>query len=739
MPLNGNRSVSMMNARILGSLLLLCLVVSCRGAERLPSASSQTPVVIISIDTLRSDHLPAYGYTGVATPHIDRFRQDAVLYERAYSQYPLTLPSHTCLLTGLLPADNGIRDNIGYKLKPSVRTLAEDLKAKGYTTGASVSAFVLRHQTGLDRGFDFYDDDAERIGKSQSLGNIQRPGKETVAAATKWIDRQSGPFFFFLHLYEPHTPYEPPEPFLSRYENKYDGEIATADAIVGEFLDHLRAKGLYDRAMIILLSDHGEGLGEHQEEEHGLFLYRQTLQVPLMVKLPGGKFAGQSVASPVQLIDVMPTVLDRTTGELDGYHLPGQSLLSFLGPSPASPRPVYSETYYPKLHFGWSDLHSLIRGNDHYIRAPSPELYDLAADPEESRNVLEDNRRTYFAMKNDIEPFVKEAEAPAAVDPEDAAKLAALGYLGSTVKTEPGAALPDPKDKVAVFQEIKKAFADFQARKMDEALELSNQLLAENPRMVDLWSLKSKTLRAMGREDEAIEASREALKLFPEMPNLIIELADVYVDAGKLDDAYEHAELALKADPAGAHEVLARVWIARKDYDQAEREAQLALDADGDRVKSMMTLAQVKKEKGKLEEALALLDQAVVAKKKQEALGLHFLRGDVLARLGRFDEAEKEFREEIRIYPYEAQSYKNLLLLLSGEGRLDEATKLIYELIDEAPTPPSFIAVSEALHVIGDTRGSLYWARKGLQKFPKNATLRDLSVGKVRPDIGAGA
>ncbi|HKO00063.1 MAG TPA: sulfatase, partial [Thermoanaerobaculia bacterium] len=237
-------------------------------------------MILISVDTLRSDHLPAYGYTGVATPNIDALRKDGILYKRAYSHTPLTLPSHATILTGTLPADHGLRDNVGFKLAPNVPTLASLLKKNGYATGAAVSAFVLRHETDISRGFDFYDDDVEPIGASTVIGRVQRDGRETARVAKSWIDRQQGTFFFFLHLYEPHTPYTPPEPFFGRYPNHYDGEIAYADDIVGDFIGYLKQRDLYDKALIIFLSDHGEGLNEHGEEEHGIFLYREALQVP---------------------------------------------------------------------------------------------------------------------------------------------------------------------------------------------------------------------------------------------------------------------------------------------------------------------------------------------------------------------------------------------------------------------------------------------------------------------------
>ncbi|HTQ80365.1 MAG TPA: sulfatase, partial [Thermoanaerobaculia bacterium] len=291
----------------LAGLLASAMLGGCRHPHTYPGA----PLILISIDTLRSDHLPAYGYKGVETPAIDALRKDALLCERAYSHYPMTLPSHASILSGLLPTQHGVRDNVGYPLDGERHpTLAHLLKAAGYETGGAVSTYVLRRATGIASGFDFYDDTIEMQG-GERLDDLQRPGAETVKRGLNWLrGRTAKPFFFFLHLYEPHAPYTPPEPFRSRYKaSPYDGEIATADAVVGDFLSELKRLGIYDRAAIVLLSDHGEGLSDHGERQHGIFLYRETLQVPLLLKLPGSAQAGGRITVPAELIDVAPTLL----------------------------------------------------------------------------------------------------------------------------------------------------------------------------------------------------------------------------------------------------------------------------------------------------------------------------------------------------------------------------------------------------------------------------------------------
>src|SRR5947209_13903469 len=537
----------------------------------LPGGSSSTPVILISIDTLRSDHLPAYGYGAVSTPNIDALRADGILYERAYSHVPLTLPSHTSILTGLLPSDHGVRDNVGFRLATSIPTVQEVLKKNGYATGAAVSAYVLRHETGIARGFDFYDDQVEPIGPSRVIGRVQREGGETLQAATSWLGAQSGKaFFFFLHLYDPPTPYHAPEPFFSRYPNKYDGEIAYADSVVGNLIQNLKQTGVYDRAMIILLSDHGEGLNEHGEEEHGIFLYREDLHVPLMVKLPRSSQHGATVKTPVELVAVFPTILQQTATAMPAGHHTGESLLTFL--KGGHDRPIYAETFYPRFHFGWSDLHSLIEGNEHFIRAPQAELYDLASDPGEKKNVLEQNRRSYVRMREAIEPFIQVAAAPSNVDPEDVAKLAALGYVGSTVDTHAGANLPDPKTTIGVFNQIRQAYTWYRDGKEDDALRLTNQLLADNAQITDLWDLKFNIYDKLGNKAEAMEVAKEGLRHAPTSIALLFDVATSALALNDFNTAKVHAEIAMKMEPGRAHEILGRIYAAEGDRTHAVQE-----------------------------------------------------------------------------------------------------------------------------------------------------------------------
>lgn len=706
-------------------LIFLFAVLSsaCNRAADVPS--KPVPVILISIDTLRSDHVPAYGYRGVDTPNIDALRADSILFERAYSHAPLTLPSHATMFTGSLPAANGVRDNLGFRLGPSVPALPELLKKNGYATGAAVSAFVLRRETGIARGFDDYDDQIDPANSGANVGRVQRDGGETAAIAKRWIAAHAHqPFFYFLHLYEPHTPYDPPEPYRSRYPSKYDGEIAHVDAVVGDFISFVKEKGIYDDALILLLSDHGEGLHDHGEAEHGIFVYRESLQVPLLMKLPRAKDGGRSIATPVQLSDVFPTICAITTTPAPRND--ATSLIAIAeGASPK--RSIYSETLFPKFHYGWSDLHSLIDDDRHYIHAPRAELYDLVHDAAEKRNLIEPERRRAFALRASILPLVQSSAAPAPVSAEEAKKLAALGYVGQSVPD--GAVLPDPKDKIAMSDDLRRAFTLYEKGSYAEVLPLLQKLVAENDRMLDVWDILARTLEHLGRVDEGIDAAKHALRMSPNTTHLALMVASMALERNRLGEAQQHAELALEAEPGLAHDLLARVALARRDIPRAEREANLALQTR-DRVFALLTLARIELDRKNPAAALAYCDRAVafVATRKNSGVkDLYFVRGDALARLGRAGEAEECFRKEIELFPRDPKAYKNLILLYATEGRNDDATKLVFQLVERSPVPPSYIAISTTLKTIGDDRGARYWAVQGLRKFPRDATLRKMA------------
>lgn len=698
-------------------LLALTLAFGCGPRAGSAPAYPGAPVVLVSIDTLRADHLPAYGYSRVATPGIDALQRDSILFENAYSQCPLTLPSHLSLLTGLLPAEHGVRTNLGYRFDGAAHpTLARALRAHGYATGAAVSAYVLRGATGISESFDFFDDSVgEDVEWTRDLSTLQRPGLETARRAAAWAEGvKPRPFFLFVHVYEPHAPYEPPEPFRSRYGATYDGEVAASDGVVGELLASLRRAGIYDRAIVLLLSDHGEGLGDHGEQEHGMLLYREALHVPLLLKLPGSLQGGTRVREPVGLIDVVPTITALLKIEPSGA-LKGTSLLAREPRAVA--RRIYSETYYPRIHFGWSELRSLVDARHHYIDSPRPELYEIVRDPPETTDAVAAETVVARSMKQELDGYPAAFSDPGHVDPGVAEKLKALGYLSQTTPTHDGEALPNPKDRIHVHEALKAASQLGLQRKDEEALSTLQRLDEKDRSSFEVQRELAGTLARLHRYAEAAAAYQEAIRLSPRLAGAVaIPLGLVELEMGRLQEADTRAQAALAEDPGHAHLLLAKVALARRDAAEAEREARLAMADTAAESEGAMVLAQVHVQRSELPQALAGLEAArarAIEQKRAPAAGLEYLRADVLGRLGRFPEAEAVLREEIRAFPGRSQTYASLAVMVALQGRpRSEVHRILDSMAKANPSRETVLLGAKTLEFVGDKDAARAWRRR---------------------------
>ena len=693
----------------------MLMTSACRRSNKITSYPG-SPIILISVDTLRADHLPAYGYKRVRTPAIDKLRSDSILFRNAYSHCPLTFPSHVSVLTGLLPNESGVRDNAGYRLDTTRHpTIASLLRKQGYASGAAVSAYVLRAETGLGADFDWYDDETHGR-QGANLGELQRRGEETTAAATRWIEAQSSkPFFLFLHLFEPHSPYEPPEPYRSAYASSpYDGEIASTDEIIGHFLDGLRSKGIYDRATVIFMSDHGEGLSEHGEEEHGIFLYREAIHVPLMVKLPEKRDAGTEVTTPVQLSDIFPTI-----AQVAGVEVPVRervvSLLRVASDKNKEPRRIYSETFYPQIHYGWSRLRSLVDEHHHYIEAPSPELYDLAADPRERSNILTSTRRVYTEMRNALLE-IKEDFAPAGnVSAEEAAKLAALGYLGSSA-TNSGGPLPDPKTRIATVARVRHGTALLAARRPAEAAALFKAVVESDPEITDAWAQLGKSYEQLGEYKKALASYQEAIRKSPSAgPKFALAIASIYLYLNDMNQAEAHAKAGYLSDPHMGDLVLGIVALERGDYADAEKRARSAMTADLYRDSAGVLVARSKVRQGRPDEALRILEdiRAKIMERKGDLPPLmEFVRGDALMRLGRVDEADAAFRNEIKLYPKDREAYASLAAIYLSKGDSQTAETIVSSMLRANPEPSSYALAAQLFGHFGDRRRAQSYAAR---------------------------
>jgi tetratricopeptide (TPR) repeat protein len=673
---------------------------------------------LISVDTLRADHLPAYGYRAVETPHLDALRKDSVLYKNAYTHVPLTLPSHVSLMTGLLPPQTGVRDNVGYRLGPGPETLAGFLQKHGYSTGGSVSSVVISHVTGINRGFAFYDDDVEPTEMNQTLGRVRRDGAESAARLQNWIASvEQRPFLAFLHIYECHTPYEPPEPYRSRYLLPYDGTIARADEIIGGFLDALKQRKLYDRAIVLFLADHGEGLRDHGEEEHGVLLYREAIHVPLLVKLPGSRRGGTQVAAPVALTDLFPTVT-RLVGLAPPPGLAGIPLFTTGTQLPI--RRIYSETLYPRLHLGWSDLASLEDDRYHYIEAPRSELYDMLADPRESRDLSAGLPPAFRSMRIALSQIARPVQAPGSADPEQVKKLAALGYLSGSVADLSSRDLPDPKDRIDAVEKLKQAFGALKAKRYDESARLFRDLVAQNPRMVDVWQLLAQADLQLGRDEAAHQDLLEAIRLSPGNPQVLLALSEYFRVVGDYPQARRHAELARDAGAIDAHENLAKIALGQGDEKAAEEEARAALREYPNRRIPHLILARVLLGRRDLPGSLAEIREVMRLTRPGEPplFSLNYLRGDVLARLSRNDEARAAFEQEIRDFPESAQAYTGLAVLFASEGNEAQARRTLEQCVANAKSPGPYFAVARTYKILGDSERAAALRAEVRRRFP---------------------
>ncbi len=712
-PPAGRRRRGLRTAALIGTGLALAAGGWIGWRSLAGAGRADGPIVLVSIDTLRADHLPLYGYREVRTPALDALAADGIVFERAYAHSPQTLPSHASIFTGLLPFEHGVRDNMGFALGAQPPTLAEQVRARGFAAAGFVSAWVLRRETGVGRGFDLWDDRLPPTSPEVAFGEVQRDGADTLAAAERWLDTMQSPrFFLFLHLYEPHAPYTPPARYRS-YQ-PYDGEIAYSDELVGRLVADLKARGLYDPALIVLLSDHGEGLGDHGEREHGLFLYRETIQVPLVVKLPRQAQRGRRVPTPVQHIDLFPTMLD-----LLGVPPPaggrGRVLTPLFAGRPIAEQGLYAEALYPRYHFGWSELYALTEGRYRFIRAPRDELYDIEADPGERHNLAETRGPTRAAMRRALEHLLAGApvDQPAPVSPEVRERLRALGYIGATAASgpQPGAdTLPDPKDHVRVLERYRHAL-DLVARgDFDAAATAFRAIVAEHPAMADAWSELAGLLVRQGRLEEAVAAYKHLVQVAPHDPTALINVAETLLRLGRTDEALAQATLAAETIPAGetrwrarAHQTVAMIALARGDERAARDEAAAANRIDPTLPLPAFVDGLIHYRANRFAAAVPLFEQALQASRARvmQIPDLRYYLGDALARLERYSDAEPLLLEEVRLFPYNLRARAALAMLYRATGRLAESDREVDRLERLAPGPEGSALAAKLRRMFG--------------------------------------
>ena len=690
---------------VIGILLLAFLTAwSCSAPkDKKISGSEGLNVVLMTIDTLRADRV---GYSGhaVETPHLDGLARGGARFMNAVCQVPLTLPSHASILTGTDPPFHRVRNNGTYSLREQDTTLAEILRERGYQTAAFIGAFPLDSQFGLDQGFDLYDD---RFKNPEPLAGYepQRRAEQVAGAAAAWLERNAGKkFFVWVHYYDPHLPYSPPAPFDKAYASPYDGEVAYTDVYVGKLVELLRKKGLGDRTLIVVAGDHGEGLGEHGEDTHGIFLYDSTVKIPLLFSCPGIIPGGIEVKGQARTVDIVPTIL-----ELLRIPVPSDCQGASLIPDMEggnSDRESYAETYLPLLACGWSEMKSIRTGRWKFILAPKPELYDLARDPLEKDNVIDREAETAGRLLRRLKELEKSLSSPAAGEPRfalsqgDAEKLSSLGYVGLGPEPRiPRHSDTDPKDRIRVFEDMVKAEAALAGGAPEEAAEILRRVVAEDPGNPSLLHFLGRAYQKLGDLDASIEALSRAVRLNP-------------------DDVYSHY-------------LLARSYFRKGMSGEAKSEALLVLSTFADHMGSLMLLAEIHADAGEFEKALAYLERAV--HKEPDDPTARLLLAHILTLAKHYERAVAEYELLRTRTPDDPSIRHNLGMLSVLTGRPEEAIRYFLEELALREEPETRFLLGMTYGKLGRFPEAIGHLERYLASLPQGETAeREKAVAALR-------
>jgi len=533
-------------------------------------------IILISIDTLRADHLSCYGYKYQTTPNIDQLAQESLFVQDAFSTIPLTLPAHSSMLSGLIPPTHGVHDNIDMRLPVTIETLPEILKENGYRTYGIVSTVVLNHVFGLSQGFDVYDDVFIQENKAATIA--ERNGKETTEHALKWLsENQDQKKFIFIHYYDPHDPYAPPSPYDDQFEHPYDGEIAFVDNCIGQIIHKLKSLDLYEDALIIITGDHGEMLGEHGEAMHSYFVYQSAIRVPLILKLPNNAYVTK-IRGPCSIIDIAPTVLAIASIDIPGT-MQGVNLVDLTPPTQEHPtdRAIYSESLTPTKYNG-NSLLSVVSGEWHYIQTTRPELYHRFDDPLENNNLITERPRIAGVLQEELAMLLETTaqnndNAAMQMSSEDVRVLESLGYVGGAVTQEFSfdQSKPDPKDLLPIHNDLFSVGHLLHEKDFQEAMAICKGIIKTNPDIPEAYQKLSDTYGALGQYDKEVRELKTLLKLSPNHFSAIRQLALACDHAGDLRQAIKHTNsaLTLSPDDSALIDYLANLYTRQGDHAKA--------------------------------------------------------------------------------------------------------------------------------------------------------------------------
>ena len=707
------------------SFVILAIAATLACGDGAPAVHN---VVLISLDTCRADALGCYGSDAGATPNLDALAARGVLFETAISPVPITMPAHSSLFTGLTPPHHGVRDNLHHRLDPVHVTLAEMLAGHVVTAAGFVSARVLDRRFGIAQGFDTWDD--ELVTTRRSLFGAERRGGETVDRAIDWLESHAGgPFLLFVHLYDPHEPYEPPEPYASRFaDDPYLGEVAYVDAEVGRMLEALRRLDLEDSTAVVVVGDHGELLGEHGELTHTYFVYRNAVRVPLIMRVPGVA-GGRRVAGTVGLVDVTPTLcslLGVSPPETDGRDL---SQLLREGTDGDAERPVYCESLTP-TRYGANPLRAVTTSSWSFIRTNRPELYDLVRDPGETVNLVaeraeEAQRLQAILARMTAADATVDLETVADVDPETTRQLAALGYMSSAVDT--GVDLdprrPDPKDLIDLHVAHQRTFLAMSDRRWDEAEAACLQVLDGLPDFWEAVSNLAKIRVGQRRWAESLPLLRRALEIRPDQYEIVHDQGLALTELGEFEGAVDAFRRAVLLDPAPptAELNLSRALFIQGEIqdalDHAERVAQQAAQDRG----TLRLLASLLLDYGQVEAAVPVLEDVLAL--APDDLETRNTLGLVLASSGRLDAARVQFEAMVELEPGFAGAHLNLGMIAlqrgQGEAALEAAAAHFARAVKFGPSLPAAHLNLALVHIyLGRTGDGMAGLRRSLELAP---------------------
>jgi len=647
--------------------------------EKVIKDSSQN-VLLVTLDTTRADRLGCYGYKEAKTPNLDYLASNGVLFLNAYCQVPLTCPSHCSILTGTYPVFHQVRNNGTYYLSPELQTLAEALKEKGLKTSAFVSSFTVDSRFGLGQGFDVYDDQFAP-GQAFKALNSERRADEVYASFSLWLDEnKNDKFFCWVHFFDPHIPYDPPSPYREEFlDNPYDGEIAFMDFYIGKIVEKLKEYNLLAKTLIILAGDHGEAFGEKQEKGHGVFIYESTMRVPLIFYAANNLPRGKLIEARVRLVDLMPSILDMLNLPL-AEEIQGISLLPYIEGKKKEDLSSYIESYFPRENYGWSELVGLIDGDWKYIKAPKEELYNLNQDPQEEKNLIQEEGKIVQEKKEKLEDVIKNSTSPLITEKrtltsEERERLRSLGYI-ATSESPSGGELPDPKDRIEEFLLIQRAEEYELEEEFQDAAAIYEKILSLRPDVATSYVNLALMKARMMDFDGAIRILEQGLEELPNSEILLSRLGHTFMVVGRIKKALDTFDRILKNNPRYFDALLASAWmldvIGQKG--DAQEYYRKALEVEPENKFARKNYAVSLASTGKFNQAIEIY--VGLKRDYPDDYEIYQDLGIAYGYVGDITQSIENLEKAVSLHP-NALVYYNLAVAMKKVGRIEESVRYL--------------------------------------------------------------